>query len=99
MTYQRPTAILQEAQGGTQVVTEACGFLTIVIGTFLLHATRDLDISFRQLAQLTRAGQADGRLVTPGDLPLRSLGSFGLPNGARHMSPNPRGGLGDETWK
>ena len=28
-----------------QMVTELCGFATIVIGTFLLHATRDLDIS------------------------------------------------------
>jgi hypothetical protein len=27
------------------MVTELCGFSTIVIGTFLLHATRDLDIS------------------------------------------------------
>ena len=35
----------QEPQTGPQVVTEMCGFATIVIGTFLLHATRDLDIS------------------------------------------------------
>ena len=27
------------------MATEACGFTTIVIGTFLLHATRELDIS------------------------------------------------------
>ncbi len=36
---------VQEPQTGTQMVTEACGFATIVIGTFLLHSTRELDIS------------------------------------------------------
>ena len=36
---------LQEHQTGTQMATEACGFTTIVIGTFLLHATRELDVS------------------------------------------------------
>ncbi len=38
-------AHLQEPQTAPQMVTELCGFSTIVIGTFLLHATRDLDIS------------------------------------------------------
>lgn len=36
---------MQERQTGTQMATEACGFTTIVIGTFLLHATRELDVS------------------------------------------------------
>ena len=35
----------QEQQTGTQMAAEACGFTTIVIGTFLLHATRELDVS------------------------------------------------------
>lgn len=41
-------AQIQEPQTGTQMVTEGCGFTTIVIGTFLLHATRELDISLSE---------------------------------------------------
>ena len=41
-------AQMQEPQTGTQMVTEGCGFTTIVIGTFLLHATRELDISLSE---------------------------------------------------
>ena len=37
-----------------QIATEACGFVTIVAGTFLLHATRDLDTSLSDLASLTK---------------------------------------------
>ncbi|KAK9916826.1 hypothetical protein WJX75_007477 [Coccomyxa subellipsoidea] len=47
--------MFQEPQTGTQMVTEGCGFTTIVIGTFLLHATRELDISLSDLTQLIRA--------------------------------------------
>ena len=38
-------SVPQEPQTGTQILTEVCGFITIVIGTFLLHATRELDVS------------------------------------------------------
>ena len=31
------------------MATEACGFTTIVIGTFLLHATRELDVALGEL--------------------------------------------------
>jgi len=31
------------------MATEACGFITIVIGTFLLHATRELDVSLGEI--------------------------------------------------
>lgn len=44
---------MQEPQTHRQVVTELCGFIIIVIGTFLLHATRDLDISMQNLSQLS----------------------------------------------
>ena len=33
--------MLQEWQTVTQVATELCGFITIVTGTFMLHAARD----------------------------------------------------------
>lgn len=32
---------MQEWQTVTQVATELCGFITIVTGTFMLHAARD----------------------------------------------------------
>ena len=34
-----------------QVLTEAAGFATIGIGTFLLHATKDLDVSSAQASR------------------------------------------------
>ena len=34
---------LQDAQTSKQLLTELCGFSTIVIGTFLLNATKDWD--------------------------------------------------------
>ena len=41
-------------------MTEGCGFATIVIGTFLLHATRDIDASWGSLSHLARARPRDG---------------------------------------
>jgi len=38
---------LQEEQTTRQMATEVCGFIAIIIGTFLLHATRDLDITIQ----------------------------------------------------
>lgn len=43
-----------------QVVTEVCGFVTIVAGTFLLHATRDMDTTLADLASLTKARHTGG---------------------------------------
>ena len=31
-----------ESQNASQIVTELCGFVTILAGTFLLHKTRDM---------------------------------------------------------
>lgn len=42
-------ACLQDIQNPVQVASETCGFLTIVGGTFLLHTTRDLDITLADL--------------------------------------------------
>jgi hypothetical protein len=36
---------LQDDQTSQQLATQACGFITIVSGTFLLHATKDLDLT------------------------------------------------------
>lgn len=34
-----------DQQDAKQIITELCGFVTILSGTFLLHATKDLDTS------------------------------------------------------
>lgn len=44
---------LQDIQSTVQIATEACGFITIVGGTFLLHATKDMDITVSDLGKLT----------------------------------------------
>ena len=38
-----------------QVLTEGAGFGTIVIGTFLLHSTKDLEVHLGSLGQLAAA--------------------------------------------
>jgi hypothetical protein len=47
-------------QTGVQMATEACGFITIVGGTFLLHTTRDLDLTPLDLDRLTKSDRASG---------------------------------------
>lgn len=37
--------LLQDDQTSQQLATQACGFITIVSGTFLLHTTKDLDLT------------------------------------------------------
>jgi hypothetical protein len=56
---QHVLAGVQEAQSWTQIMTEGCGFATIVIGTFLLHATRDMDVSLSSMSHLARARPRD----------------------------------------
>jgi hypothetical protein len=46
-------------QTTVQMVTTLCGFTTIVAGTFLLHTTRDMDLTVSDLDELTR-GQTPG---------------------------------------
>ena len=44
---------MQDIQSNVQLLTELSGFVTIVAGTLLLHATKDMDISFGDLSRLT----------------------------------------------
>jgi hypothetical protein len=41
-------------QTTVQLATTLCGFATIVAGTFLLHTTRDMDLTVSDLDELTR---------------------------------------------
>ncbi|XP_042498945.1 probable magnesium transporter NIPA3 [Macadamia integrifolia] len=58
-----------DRQNATQIVTEMCGFVTILSGTFLLHKTKDMAdgpfTSFR-LSKLTEVGDYD-----PEGIPLK----------------------------
>ncbi|KAG2484397.1 hypothetical protein HYH03_016811 [Edaphochlamys debaryana] len=46
--------MFRDVQSVTQVMTEGCGFVTIVGGTFLLHATKDLDVTMADLNRLVK---------------------------------------------
>lgn len=42
------------------MATQACGFVTIVNGTFLLHTTKDLDLTGLHMEELVRQPSAAG---------------------------------------
>lgn len=46
--------LFRDIQSPLQIVTEMCGFVTIVIGTLLLHTTRDMDIAWADIARMSR---------------------------------------------
>ncbi|GAX73978.1 hypothetical protein CEUSTIGMA_g1428.t1 [Chlamydomonas eustigma] len=54
LTIVASVIMFQDIQSSVQIATEACGFVTIVSGTFLLHSTRELATSFADLATLTK---------------------------------------------
>jgi hypothetical protein len=82
----------QDIQSPVQIATEACGFLTIVAGTFLLHATRDLDVSSADLARLALASGTSG----PGTRLVHSS-SIGGAGGAGNGSVSGLTGLGGDS--
>lgn len=55
----------QDIQDPLQIATEASGFVTIVAGTFLLHTTRDMDVSFSDLVRGARRLTAAWCLLAP----------------------------------
>ncbi len=65
--------MFQEEQTVTQMATEMCGFVTIISGVFLLHATKDMDVSLSSLYQSTPANarEQDARTLFA---PARSSG-------------------------
>mmetsp|Transcript_3003 Transcript_3003/g.7847 ORF Transcript_3003/g.7847 Transcript_3003/m.7847 type:complete len:408 (+) Transcript_3003:192-1415(+) len=44
--------LFRDYQDWRQILTEVCGFVTIVGGTFLLHTTRDIDVDAKDLMRL-----------------------------------------------
>jgi hypothetical protein len=49
---------MQDVQGWRQIFTEGAGFVTIVAGTFLLHTTKDMDVTVADLTRLTKDAQS-----------------------------------------
>lgn len=60
------TACVQDIQHPIQIATEICGFITIIGGTFLLHTTRDLDVSFSDLSRLAKEAALTTALLNHG---------------------------------
>ncbi|GMH37361.1 hypothetical protein BSKO_05234 [Bryopsis sp. KO-2023] len=65
--------MFQDPQTTQQIVSEACGFLTIVCGTFVLHATRDMDISWSNLSSLVKSRRKDDAEI---ELPKTSFSAL-----------------------
>ena len=73
-----------------RILTEACGFITIVIGTFLLHSTKDLDVSLASLSGMTKSASEKSTSFSDVDpevhmqrLPLTATGTIDTPVGHR----------------
>lgn len=64
LTVLASMVLFRDPQTGRDVLSELCGFVTIVAGTFLLHATKDLDVAGTELVPLVRDG---GRSPDPLD--------------------------------
>lgn len=57
-------------QNGTQIVTEMCGFVTILAGTFLLHKTKDMTDGSSLSLRSPRHGNSN--IFDPEGIPLKS---------------------------
>lgn len=85
-----------------QLATEVCGFLTIVGGTFLLHTTRDLDLTPLDLDRLTKSdrssedGAGTGGRAASGGLRGRrpAVQAMEMAGGGKHMALDVGGGGG-----
>ncbi|CAL9112822.1 unnamed protein product [Musa acuminata var. zebrina] len=66
-----------DRQNPTQIITEMCGFVTILSGTFLLHKTKDMADGLPSSSvsgRLPKHADEDG--YSSEDIPLRSAESF-----------------------
>lgn len=87
---------VQEEQSARQATTEICGFVTIVIGTFLLHSTKDLDITLASLNAATKSTLERGSSFNATSLsdlqmqrlPLTSNGALNPPTPIGHRMTN-----------
>lgn len=75
LTILASVIMFQEEQTATQVATETCGFVTIIAGVFLLHATKDMDVSLASLYQAAPSAARDQAARAPLYTPSRSTGA------------------------
>ncbi|OAY82254.1 putative magnesium transporter NIPA4 [Ananas comosus] len=68
-----------DRQNPTQIVTEMCGFVTILSGTFLLHKTKDMADGLPQSLSMRLPKHADEDGYPAEGIPLRSQESFRSP--------------------
>ncbi|KAK9713752.1 hypothetical protein RND81_06G049400 [Saponaria officinalis] len=59
-------------QNGTQIVTEMCGFVTILAGTFLLHKTKDMTDSTSISLSSRSSKHLNSDVYDPESVPLKS---------------------------
>jgi len=55
--------MFRDMQGTVQIMTEGCGFVTIVAGTFLLHATKDFEVTVHDLARMAKDSTVQGLML------------------------------------
>ncbi|KAG6507201.1 hypothetical protein ZIOFF_032542 [Zingiber officinale] len=67
-----------DRQKPTQIVTEMCGFVTILSGTFLLHRTKDMVDGSHHSSRLSKHANEDDDYSSDG-IPLKSPDSFWQP--------------------
>lgn len=60
-----------DRQNPTQIVTEICGFITILSGTFLLHKTKDAVDGSSASIQMRMSKHSDENAYDPEGMPLR----------------------------
>ncbi|KAM6598183.1 hypothetical protein CsatA_008707 [Cannabis sativa] len=66
-----------DRQSPTQVITEMCGFVTILSGTFLLHKTKDMADGSSSSTRMHKYSEEDG--FGPEGIPLRRQESMRSP--------------------
>ncbi|XP_042480471.1 probable magnesium transporter NIPA4 [Macadamia integrifolia] len=67
-----------DRQNPTQIVTEMCGFVTILSGTFLLHKTKDM-VDGPLISRLSLSKHSDMDGLDPEGIPLRCPESLRSP--------------------
>jgi len=65
-----------DRQNPTQIVTEMCGFVTILSGTFLLHKTKDMAEGLSPTHSLRLSKHADEDGLDSDGIPLRRQDSL-----------------------
>jgi len=90
LTIVASIVLFQDIQTGIQLMSEMSGFVTIVAGTFLLHTTKDLDLTVSYLDQLSKIGDADsqgaGGMLPTSAVGLRERRSQGMPTAGLELA-------------